>query len=758
MRRASLAGLRRACFFGLAALLTACQEGAQQPESRILLDLVQAFPSAVVSRPTGIIDFERAHAGEVQVAGWHVGRRRAGDDRWATWSVGDRSELEFSVFEPRDLEVALRCRASEKTTYEPRRLRLSVNGEEWESIELGTSMKEYRLSLPGHLLQKGLNRLQIENPAARSPRASPQRDVRVLWGSLDFGQETAAGQKPPFAREDKQTLFIPFGVRLDFYLESAVGSWLSSSAVRARGSADGRLLVTWEAEGSDQEILADDLSAIPGFSLPIPGAGNEKGRLALSAISRSPVDPEQPAGIVLHDPRISAPREPPREAPTADARVASPRPPANSPNIIIYMVDTLRADRLGVYGRPGNPSPRVDDFAAEAVVFANAQAQSPWTRASVASVFTGLWPQVHGAQDDEDKLVDSALTLAERLQSLGYQTAGITGNGNAHGPFGFAQGFDHFKYLANLRPGDPLANSEDIHEAVLTWLELRTAEQPFLLYVHTIDPHAPYAPPERHRARWAPNVDDLSIGTVEAIGELSRLSQAEAERRAAELLALYDAEVSYNDESFGRLLDELQRRSLYEESLVIFLSDHGEEFFDHGGWSHGKTLHSEMLDVPLIVKLPGGLGGGKVVAEVAEHVDLLPTIIDLVTGESPPGTQGRSLLSTILSDAPGGGAGDLAVSNVALRGIEATSLIDGDWKLILSSDSGKARFPALYSRSEDSTESKNLAPEMEVLARFLASRLAEIEGATGSSLGKEAISQEELLKVEEELRALGYLQ
>lgn len=740
-------------------LLAACQREPTPIAMReTVSDLVRTFPSATVNRPTQIIDMGRAEARRYLVSGWHGQPRELDGDRLDTWSVGDRSELEFFVIQPEDRTVSLRCAAVGRNTEQPRAVGLSVNGREWERIEIASSMKEYELVLPGKLLQRGLNRLSIENPVAARVQRSPSQDLRVLWDHVDLGLRDSSGSSEPFARRDKDTLFIPFGTRVDYYLFWPPRARLSASAVRGRGSAAGRLVVTWEPEVGQGTVLTEDMSAVPDFEVSNPRGGAARGRLSLLALSGSVVDPERPAGMLLESPRILAEDEGSNDPSEPQAVRPQRVDLANRPNIIVYLVDTLRADRLGVYGYPKDVSPVVDGLASEGILFANAQAQSPWTRASVASLFTGLWPQVHGARDDEDKLVDEALTLAERLRELGYHTAGITGNGNAHGPFGFSQGFDYFRYLAKIRPGDPLATSEDIHEAVVSWMDLHASDQPFFLYVHTIDPHAPYDPPERHRRRWAPTVSDKSIGTVEALGELGQLDQAEAEQRARDLLALYDAEVAYNDESFGRLLDELRSRSLFDDSLVVFLSDHGEEFFDHGGWTHGKTLYSEMLDVPMIIKLPGGQGAGQEVGEVVEHIDLVPTVMELVTGQIPAGVQGRSLLPLIMNDVASQGPQDWAVSNVALRGIEATSLIDGSWKMILRRQSGNEHFPELYSRQEDRQERQNLAPEMEILARYLVRRLAEIEEVTGDPLGKETISEEDLLEVEEQLRALGYIE
>ena len=147
----------------------------------------------------------------------------------------------------------------------------------------------------------------------------------------------------------------------------------------------------------------------------------------------------------------------------------------------------------------------------------------------------------------------------------------------------------------------------------------------------------------------------------------------------ADLLALYDAEIAANDASFGALLAELEQRGLYDDSLIILLSDHGEEFYDHGGWTHGRTLYAEMLDTPLIVKLPD-MEDGVRVSEIAEHIDLLPTVADYLGLGVPEGVQGRSLLPVMRRSVPADWR-DRAMAHFDLRGRVLTSLVDGSWKM-----------------------------------------------------------------------------
>ncbi len=182
-----------------------------------------------------------------------------------------------------------------------------------------------------------------------------------------------------------------------------------------------------------------------------------------------------------------------------------------------------------------------------------------------------------------------------------------------------------------------------MHAEVVRWLDRRDPSLPFLLYVHTVDPHLPYDPPAPFRDRFAAGVERRDLGSTDVVGTLLARNVVDEGQWAADLLDLYDAEVAANDHAFGELLDELERRGLDEDTVVIFLSDHGEEFFDHGGWIHGRTLYREVLQVPLVIRLPGQREGRRETAPIS-HIDLMPTILELAGLAPEPGLRGRSLL------------------------------------------------------------------------------------------------------------------
>ena len=269
---------------------------------------------------------------------------------------------------------------------------------------------------------------------------------------------------------------------------------------------------------------------------------------------------------------------------TADGQKTHSDPGAKLPHVLIFLVDTLRADHLGCYGYDRPTSPNIDRFAAGAVRFDHPIAQSSWTRPTTASILTGLYPHNHGARTRNQNLGEAVPYLPELLPSLGYRALGVSTNGNAGVDFGFRRGFDHFKQMeeSTSRPGTHVPVWRAVDET-LEWLQRIGPEDSFFVFLHVTDPHAPYAPPEHLRQQFA---TEAPLGP----GILDNNEPAGDGHTTQSLEDLYDAEIAFVDEHFGRMLDQLDRRGFLDDTLVVFVSDHGEEFMDHGSHGHGATL------------------------------------------------------------------------------------------------------------------------------------------------------------------------
>ncbi len=297
------------------------------------------------------------------------------------------------------------------------------------------------------------------------------------------------------------------------------------------------------------------------------------------------------------------------------------------PSVILISIDTLRGDRLPIYGYNRIETPAIDSLAGDGVVFENAYSHVPLTLPSHASIFTGYLPVHHGVRDNVGfRLGDEHSTLAETLKRAGYSTGGAVSSLVLRHETGIGRGFDWYDDdLERPRWGEPLSEAErsgaETVQRALGWLERQVegsvgqgagrSEEPFFLFLHLYEPHTPYKPPRRFWDRYKGN--------------------------------LYDGEVAYSDELVGRFLDGLRRLSLYDGSLILLVSDHGEGLGEHGERDHGVFLYREVLRVPLVVKLPGGRQRGRRWEAPVALVDLFPTILELVGasagshGDSPDG-------------------------------------------------------------------------------------------------------------------------
>ena len=265
-------------------------------------------------------------------------------------------------------------------------------------------------------------------------------------------------------------------------------------------------------------------------------------------------------------------------------------------------------------------------------------------------MLTGLFPKHHRTLERDDKLPVDLVTLAERLKEEGYETAAFIGNGNLVRTFGFDQGFDTFRDLSdNLEEPELLSYlSDHINESVFEYLERHAKKgrrAPVFVVVWTIDPHFPYAPRESVAdmfgiERFEP-VDTLNNRLFRRIRK-KRVSLSESQIEY--MVTRYDQEIFFNDISFGAFVDKLKAMGLFGDAVTIFTADHGEEFFDHGFVGHGMTLYGEQVEIPLIIKGPG-FGRGERSEQQVQHIDLYPTLMEIVGSDGPDIVDGISILS-----------------------------------------------------------------------------------------------------------------
>ncbi len=441
------------------------------------------------------------------------------------------------------------------------------------------------------------------------------------------------------------------------------------------------------------------------------------------------------------------------------------------PNVILVSIDSLRADHLGCYGYERDTSPRIDRLAAEGVRFETAISTTSWTLPAHAALFTGLEDETHGVVDNGLALAPAHVTLAELLQGAGYRTAGFYGGPYLHPTFGLAQGFELWQSCMSALPAgaserDVRASAmavdapshEDVTgprtaEAVEAWLA-RDEREPFFLFLHLWDVHYDYIPPPELVERFDPGYD----GPVDGRGVASdpALRAGMPERDLRHLVARYDGEIRFTDAILGRILDALAARGLLEDAVVVVTADHGEEFLEHGGTGHQRTLFDEVVRVPLVVWAPGRAARGAVVAEPVRLIDVLPTIARLAGIKAPLAVQGRDLGPLLAPDAQRAGlAGDErappALCELSVNDEALFALRRAGEKLVVDERAGLAQ---RYDLARDPGE-RAPAPLADPSALEAARRAARSFGRFLDTRAPGAVEPDSELI--ETLRRLGYL-
>lgn len=441
----------------------------------------------------------------------------------------------------------------------------------------------------------------------------------------------------------------------------------------------------------------------------------------------------------------------------------SPRSRSTSkPNIIIYLVDALRADHLSCYGYKRATSPRLDAFTQDSVLFADASSASSWTAPSVASMFTGLEPEVHQVLWDSSSLQDKFTTLAEILRGNGWTTWQMSTHPIPRSAeTNLVQGFDGARWLPwpDLTPKSTAAQ---LNEHIFPWLEEHKNE-PFFLYVHTVDVHDPYRPPKEYVDLFDPGYTGKVNGERHNSPDSFWWSKTDRDREHVK--AIYDGCIRFNDDHFGNLLDELKRLDLYDNTMIIFTADHGEELWDHpreakitSGWSHGRTLYEEVLHIPLVIKFPGSEHGGQRLGSPVTHIDFLPTICDVAGVGVPKDLPGRNMVELLENDALWTARRIYHSLDTYMYSPPAQylhriySVRDGVYKYILRV--APHRQEMLYDLSEDPAERRNIVDSIPEIASQLRLDVRQRYLREGFYM-RLAVPTREDIKVEGEIRTDG---
>lgn len=342
----------------------------------------------------------------------------------------------------------------------------------------------------------------------------------------------------------------------------------------------------------------------------------------------------------------------------AAAAPADKQPADGRPNIVLLVLESVRRDHVGCYGYPRATTPSLDTLARTGVRFEDAVASSGWTMPAMMTLFTSLSPAAHRVNGVNTRLDGEVRTLASELRRAGYHTVGITTNPQLTERFGYGRGFEEYDDYTFIHDfGSLLFESSQSGESVLERstskplvrlavhrLARLRQKAPFFLFLFFFDPHYDYLPPTPFDEAFT-NPDYSGAHDGRGITRLRSTAMGTSDKE--HLMALYDGEIAHTDSQIGVLLQALREHGLFENTVIVATSDHGEEFWDHGRMTHGHTLYEELVRVPLIMHLPHSVGAGLHVTNHVSHADIMPTLLHLVGHPVPDQCEGLSLLPLI---------------------------------------------------------------------------------------------------------------
>jgi len=509
--------------------------------------------------------------------------------------------------------------------------------------------------------------------------------------------------------------------------------------------------ITLAAEGSDTEIFRNTLRLSPRDPLVF----NYK-RIDLSAYAGNEV-------------RIDFSTRGSRRALACWFNPVLYTPRRDTRNVVLISLDTLRPDHLGCYGYSRDTSPNIDALAQDSVLFLNTFATSPWTLPSHVSLMTSLNCINHQVYQSDQTMDPSLKPLADFLRESGFTTGAVTGGGFVSGLYGFSRGFDSYHVRGQIQAADA---AETACRAAVDWIE-RHRDRDFFLFLHTYQIHNPYRSPPPYNRLFAEKESALTWVDMSPLrlNHENRYQPVSPELRQ-NFIDLYDGEIRYTDEALvGPILKKLRESDLYDDTMIILTSDHGEEFYEHQSWLHTHSLYNETIRVPLIVKFFGKENRGRQIDRFARLVDIMPTILDAL--DISPGKRrldGQSLLP-LLEDARRENEertfiAELAPDVMGKHVPRKAAANRGRLKLILHDpyspqDLAYFRFPPpqvhpveIFDLDEDAGEQKNLALQDPELARVLLDFFRERNVQKSEAKAEKARMDE---KLREQLKALGYI-
>ena len=728
----------------LAFLLASCGGGAKSRESPSSVDALRiavdgsaalAAPAAPAPTPVDAAGYRTAFdfiANRVQAVSQRDGRLvidvggldflKYIDGGWKTsWLLGEKDEgkpaalvagLSALVFLPVDrdgdgdnagrapgptastLSITMRALAPQQ------KVSVFVNEKPVGTLDIATTQKRYELNVPAEALHLGDNRLRMTFKSAANIAGGKRAAAAVH--QIAFGPAALGPAPTDLAGTETRDASVG-GVRrralvsgghdgrISYYVQLPQNAHLAVGTGVEAG-AGGTALVRVAVDGAPTRTLHEGPIANHWTDLRL-----DLGAAAGHAARIDFVNRGGPGAWA--EPRIVVP---------APAHAAPPVPQPRFDHIYVWMVDTFRADKMHAY----NPKTRVltpnyDAFAADATRFAWAQVAGTWSLPSHASLLTGVYPTVHRATAADSKLSPTVPFIAEELKHDGYKTGMFSSNGYISSKWGFDRGWDINRNFIR----ESLPNGADyLWKTAKTWMTPLLAKKQFL-YLATIEPHVAYTPKKEFLVKYWDKpytgpLKPVQTGVQLGLIKVGKLKVNDNDK--AYLEALHDAEITGSDALFAGFIADLKKMGLYEKSAIIVVSDHGDQFYEHGSVGHGDTVYQELTHVPLLIRAPGLLAPGHVVNADVEVMDLAATLLDLAGLKPDPKMEGTTLVPLAFDEVGVSPRAALTVDGQVARGLKVDR-----YRLV---HKGFGRME-LYDELADPREQKDVAADHPIALR-----------------------------------------
>jgi arylsulfatase A-like enzyme len=682
------------------------------------------------------IDFGTADQNKYTQGNWESGWSKAGDSEASAALMTGGSALLNTYLLGHARELVVRARSPEG----PQTLALAFGARPVGEVGLTGEWQEHRLPLSD--LGTGRKKIKLTHTKGKPV------EVDWLWLAPALGQaaptvvEHAAPTK--IGKRLRRSLIAPGAQSYSFYLHVPVdatlifeyGAKTAMDFVVSAETVDNKVSELFRAtSGESWKSAKVDLAAFAGKAI----------RLEMKAEGTG-------IGGAWGEPGIFIPgaAAAPLDAQETIAKAAKAK------NLIMVVMDTTRADQFETF-TPDNGihTPKFDAFSKEATAFTRAYNSSNWTKPSVLSMFSGLYPATHTATKPESNVPEGIELISEHLQKQGIRTQGFTSNPVVSEKFGFERGWDGFEVFYKEE-----ASGESMYKRASKWTE-ENGDKPFFLYVQTIDPHTTYAVPREYWGRYYKKKYSGQIGESFKRDEQKKINDKEMKLTAddvAWIQALYHGEISYQDEHVGYFLDQLKAQGRLEDTIVVVTNDHGEEIHDHGSFGHGWTLYEEMIRAPVLSHYPALFPKASVVDDITEHVDLALTMVETMGLAPMKGTEGTSFLPTLHGSVEQEPRYAISISDNGKRSIHI-----GNWKLEISKKKG---WKQLFEITSPVAEKRDRRSDAELAGRLCEVYMGEgmatpskLHRKTGVGGGTRFKAQDANMSAEtrKQMEALGYL-